>query len=131
MYNGGKIILGLIIFIGLMASPFVFGLGKGNAKPSPSIDTPAIKAMEKKQCVESKEVMKTEHMKMLNDWRDSVVRDGKRLYKATDGKEYAMSLQNTCMQCHSNKTQFCDKCHNYVGAKPYCWDCHIVPKEGV
>ncbi|KAF0182754.1 MAG: cytochrome c family protein [Nitrospirae bacterium] len=130
MYNGGKIILGLIVFIGLMAAPFIFGLGKGNAKPNPSIDTPAIKAMEKKQCVEAKAVMKTEHMKMLNDWRDSVVRDGKRLYVATDGKKYDMSLQNTCMKCHSNKAQFCDKCHIYVGAKPYCWDCHIAPKEG-
>ncbi|HMK43904.1 MAG TPA: sulfate reduction electron transfer complex DsrMKJOP subunit DsrJ [Dissulfurispiraceae bacterium] len=129
MYNAGKIILGLLIFIGIMASPFVLDLGKGNAKPSPSIDTPVIKAMAKPQCIESRETMKTEHMKILNDWRDAVVRGDKRLYVASDRKEYNMSLQNTCMHCHSNKANFCDSCHGFVGAKPYCWDCHIVPKD--
>jgi cytochrome c oxidase subunit 2 len=39
-----------------------------------------------------------------------------------------MSLQNTCMHCHSNKQKFCDECHTYVAVKPYCWDCHIAPK---
>jgi hypothetical protein len=33
------------------------------------------------------------------------------------------------MECHSNKTKFCDQCHNYMGVAPYCWDCHIAPKE--
>jgi hypothetical protein len=40
-----------------------------------------------------------------------------------------MSLQNTCMQCHPNKAEFCDRCHNYASVKPYCWDCHVEPKE--
>jgi hypothetical protein len=85
--------------------------------------------MAAKKCVESKSFMKAEHMVMINDWRDAVVREGNRLYTSTDGQQYAMSLQNTCMKCHSNKTKFCDECHNYVGVKPYCWDCHIEPIE--
>ena len=49
---------------------------------------------------------------------------------AADGKNYNMSLQNECMKCHSNKTQFCDQCHNYTGqVEPFCWNCHIAPKE--
>ncbi|MBW2266037.1 MAG: hypothetical protein JRF28_07735 [Deltaproteobacteria bacterium] len=42
-----------------------------------------------------------------------------------------MSLQNTCMSdnCHAKKTEFCDQCHDYTAVEPYCWDCHIVPKE--
>jgi hypothetical protein len=40
-----------------------------------------------------------------------------------------MSLQNGCMQCHSNKKKFCDECHNYLSVKPFCWDCHIQPAE--
>jgi len=40
-----------------------------------------------------------------------------------------MSLQNGCMTCHSNKKKFCDECHNYMAVVPYCWDCHIQPKE--
>jgi len=33
------------------------------------------------------------------------------------------------MDCHNNKTKFCDQCHNYAGVSPYCWECHIEPKE--
>lgn len=130
MYDSGKIIAGIVIFLLFVTFPFYWNLGKVAAKPDPSIDTPVIKQMEKKQCVESKQAMKTLHMQLLNDWRDAVVRDGQRLYVATDGKTYNMSLQNTCMNCHSNKKKFCDECHNYMAVKPYCWDCHIQPKEG-
>lgn len=130
MYDGWKIIIGIIIFIGIATFPILYDIGKASVPPpEPKIDTPEIQKMAEKKCIESKSFMKTEHMVMLNDWRDSVVRDGNRLYIATDGKEYAMSLQNTCMKCHSNKKKFCDECHNYVAVKPYCWDCHIEPKE--
>ena len=134
MHNGGKIIAGLIIFVALVTFPFYNNFGKANAKPEPKTDTPAIKEAQallgkKEVCVEPKAFMKAEHMQILNDWRDSVVRDGNRIYVASDGKRYNMSLQNTCMKCHSNKKEFCDKCHNYMAVKPYCWDCHIAPKE--
>ena len=130
MYDGWKIIIGLIIFLGIATFPFLYDVGKASIPPpDPKIDTPEIQKMAVKKCVESKSFMKAEHMVMINDWRDSVVRDGNRLYTSTDGQQYAMSLQNTCMKCHSNKTKFCDECHNYVGVKPYCWDCHIAPKE--
>ena len=133
MYNAGKIIAGLIVFVALFTFPFYYNLGKANAKPEPKIDTPAILQWEKehgkKECVESKEFMRAEHMQMLNNWRDSVVRDGDRIYVSSTGKSFIMSLQNTCMRCHSNKKHFCDQCHNYMAVKPYCWDCHIAPKE--
>lgn len=129
MYNGGKIIIGIIIFLLFVTFPFYNNIGKVNAKPEPKTDTPVIQQMEKKQCVEPKEFMKAEHMKLLNEWRDSALRDGKRLYTASDGKTYDINLQNTCMNCHSNKKKFCDECHNYVAVKPYCWSCHLEPKE--
>jgi hypothetical protein len=130
MYDGGKIITGLVIFFFLVTIPFLVNIGKATPKPEPKIDTPVIQQMAVKKCIESKEEMKTAHMQMLNSWRDWVVRDGDRIYVASDGKHYNMSLQNTCMKCHSNKKKFCDECHNYVAEKPYCWDCHIEPKEG-
>jgi hypothetical protein len=130
MYDGWKIIIGIIIFIGIATFPFLYDIGKASVPPpEPKIDTPEIQKMAEKKCIESKSYMQTEHMVMLNDWRDSVVRDGNRIYIASGGKEYAMSLQNTCMKCHSNKKKFCDECHNYVEVTPYCWDCHIEPKE--
>jgi hypothetical protein len=130
MYDGWKVIIGLIIFLGIATFPFLYDVGKASIPPpDPKIDTMEIQKMAEKKCVESKSFMKAEHMVMINDWRDAVVREGNRLYTAADGQQYAMSLQNTCMKCHSNKTKFCDECHNYVGVKPYCWDCHIAPKE--
>ena len=133
LYDGGKIIVGLIIFLGLVTFPFFYNMGRAVAKPDPKVDTPEILQWEKdygkKECVEPKAFMRAEHMKLLNDWRDSAVRDGQRLYVNSEGKKFTISLQNTCMHCHSNKKKFCDECHTYMAVNPYCWTCHIAPKE--
>jgi hypothetical protein len=131
MYDGGKIMTGLIIFIGIATYPFLYNQGIAGKKPEPKIDTPAIKALAEadRKCVEPKAFMIPEHMKLLNEWRDAALRDGKRTYVSSTGKKYEISLQNGCMKCHSNKKQFCDQCHLYMNVNPYCWDCHLVPKE--
>src|SRR5512139_478142 len=134
IYNGGPIFLGILVFLAIALFPFYSNMGKVNAKPEPKTDTPAIieyeKVNGKKECVEPREFMRAEHMQILNQWRDSVVRDDYRGYKsASNGKRWNMSLQNGCMQCHSNKKKFCDECHNYLSVKPFCWDCHIQPAE--
>ena len=130
MYDGGKIIVGLIVFLALATFPIYSNWGKEIKKPDPKLDTPVIKEMADKKCVESKEFMRAGHMQLLNDWRDAALRDGNRLYKGAGGKEFNISLQNTCMKCHSNKKKFCDECHTYVAIKPYCWDCHFIKEEG-
>jgi hypothetical protein len=132
LYDGGKILIGLVVLLAVALFPFYYNIGKVNAKPEPKLDTPAILQLpeSERKCVESKEFMRTEHMQLLNNWRDSVVRDGYRQYVSdTTGKRYNMSLQNECMRCHANKKKFCDGCHNYMAVKPYCWDCHVAPKE--
>ena len=134
LYDGGKIIIGILVFAAFAAFPFYNNIGKVNAKPDPKVDTPAIQEWEKqygkKECVESKEFMRAEHMQLLNDWRDKVVREDNRGYvSSSNHKRFNMSLQNGCMNCHSNKKKFCDECHTYMSVTPYCWDCHIQPKE--
>ena len=129
IYGGGRIFLGLIVFVGFFGFPFINNLGKTPVKPDPKTDTPVIQQLAVKKCVEPKEFMRAGHMQMLNNWRDSVVREGDRVYVGGDGRRHNMSLQNSCMNCHSNKKKFCDECHNYMAVKPYCWDCHIEPKE--
>jgi len=75
--------------------------------------------------------MRASHMDLLNQWRDDVVRVGNRDYKSTlTGKTFDMSLSRTCMDCHSNKADFCDRCHDFLSVDPYCWDCHVEPKGG-
>ncbi len=69
------------------------------------------------------------HMDLLNEWRDTVVRKGERRYVSASGRAFDMSLTRTCMSCHTSKKEFCDSCHNYLAVVPYCWDCHVEPKE--
>ncbi|MGD8504212.1 MAG: menaquinol oxidoreductase, partial [Syntrophobacterales bacterium] len=88
MYNKGKIITGLVIFVLFFASPFLYGLVKSGPPPEPELSP---KAKEAKLCVEAKEHMVESHMQMLNEWRDEAVRNGKRIYVATNGKEYTVS----------------------------------------
>jgi len=129
LYDSGKIIPGLIIFIALITFPFWYNMGKAAQAPDPKLSA---KAQAAKECVLPKVEMKSGHMKILNDWRTSVVRDGLRVYKSSTGKEYNMSLssgENSCLGCHTDKAEFCDQCHNYASVAPYCWDCHIDPKE--
>lgn len=126
MYNGGKILAGLVIFLGLVTFPFWYHVGSAAYK-TPELKLPAKSVAT--ECVESKEFMRAEHMQMLDDWRDSVVRNNNRDYVNLKGVAFEMSLQKTCMKCHDTKKDFCDKCHTAAAVSPYCWDCHIAPKE--
>lgn len=126
MYDRGKVIAGLIIFVVMVTFPFWYNLGK--AAPAPEVKL-SEKAKAAKECVRPKEFMTGGHMQLLDVWRDTVVRNGKRIYMNESGKEYTMSLTNTCLDCHDQKAEFCDRCHNYASVRPYCWTCHIDPKE--
>jgi len=129
MYDGKKIIPGLLIFVGLITFPVWFHGGKAASPPDIKLDTPTIQQLKEKRCLEPTAYMIAHHMELLNDWRDVVVRRGDRIYVASDGKQYGMSLTGTCLNCHSNKEQFCDRCHNYEDVKPTCFSCHVDPQE--
>ena len=128
MRDIGKIVFVLVLVLGFVALPFLLNFGKSTPLPEPDLDTPVINQMEVKQCIFPAEEMKKKHMQVLDGWRDDVVRCGDRYFEF-NGELYEKSLQNTCMKCHSNKAKFCDRCHSYTNVKPYCWDCHIAPKE--
>ena len=127
MYDSGKILLGLLIFIGLFTFPIWYDLASGKAVNKPNVILPTNEDI--KECVASTEYMRESHMDLLNEWRDLVVREEKRIYTSPSGKEFEMSLSNTCTNCHSNKEQFCDRCHDYLGVTPYCWNCHVEPPQ--
>ena len=123
MYDAKYIIPGLLIFVALMTFPIWKNMG--NAGPVPKLEKPAGVT----KCVESAKYMRSAHMKVLDDWRDEVLRDGDRKHIEINGVEYEKSLMNGCMKCHTEKKKFCDECHVYTSVKPYCWDCHFLPKE--
>lgn len=120
MHDAGKIIVGLGIFAGLVSAPVWYSRTHGkNAAPELAKPT-----TEQTTCIEPTAYMRASHMDLLNNWRDAVVRTGNHTYVASDGKKYEMSLTGTCLQCHSEPSKFCNRCHEYAGVEPYCWDCH-------
>ena len=127
MKDKNKILAGLAIFIVVITFPFWFNMGK--AAPAPELELTA-KAKAAKTCVMPTVYMQAEHMQLLDVWRHNVVRNGERAFVNAEGKLFNMSLSNTCLDCHSNKAQFCDRCHNYASVRPYCWDCHIDNPKG-
>jgi len=127
MYDSGKILIGIIVFLILFTSPIWYDLAFGNTAKKPNLVLPT--GADQKECVMSAEYMRDNHMELLDVWREDVVRNGNRTYIATSGKKFEMSLTKTCIGCHSNKAEFCDQCHNYLGVSPYCWDCHVDPQK--
>ena len=134
MQNKTNIIIGIVAFLLLVTVPFwsaIFTSGEAMNGPELSYDTPVINAMVVPHCVEDVDYMRANHMNILNDWKVEVVREGNRVYVASDGTEYLASLQNTCFECHSNYEDFCLECHNYSGVTPTCWECHVEPSVTV
>jgi hypothetical protein len=128
MNDKGKIIAGIIIFFALVTSPFWYNMFMDKTPP-PKVELTA-KAKAAEKCVRDTPYMQANHMQLLDEWRDTVVRKAERIYVNPEGKEFNMSLSNTCLDCHSNYTEFCERCHQYASIEPYCWECHINnPKE--
>ena len=129
MYDASKIVAGLAVFVVLATSPLWYNAISAAQAGAPELQQPPNGST---QCVEAKDYMRANHMDLLDTWRDTVGRENIRTYTSeADGKEYEMSLQNTCLDCHSNKDQFCDSCHTYMAVTPYCWDCHVVSEEAL
>jgi hypothetical protein len=124
MRDKTRIYVGLVVFLALVTFPIWYNMVSGEAAEAPEIVLP----IGETQCVLDGDYMRTEHMQLLMDWRDEVVRDKQRIHTAEDGRRFDKSLTRTCMDCHANKAEFCDRCHDYLGVKPYCWDCHVEPK---
>jgi hypothetical protein len=125
MHDAGKVIAGLVVFLAIATSPISYQWAKGAVPGTPELNI----SPEYETCVAPTQFMRSLHMDLLDDWRDEAVRDGDRTYVAFDGKAYEKSLARTCLgSCHSKQDEFCDRCHEYVGARPYCWDCHAQKK---
>ena len=123
MSDKAKIIVGLAAFLVLALFPIWYALGSAADASRPELELP------EGSCVEDTQYMIPNHMNLLNEWRDAVVRDGAKKYTSfSSGQKYDMSLTGTCMSCHSNRETFCQRCHDYANVQPGCWDCHLEEK---
>lgn len=126
LYNAQYILPGLAIFLAAATFP----VWRGAAGRSAGFRSPPNPGGER--CIEPKQVMRTEHMRMLVRWRDSVVREDSRTYVSSDGTRWEKSLK-TCVACHGHAdaqgrsttaAAACSECHGHMDASLDCWDCH-------
>lgn len=126
MYNAKAVCIGIAIFVVIFTTPFWLSwIGPDYTK------TGVVFPEGEKACIENTEFMRANHMRLLDEWRDKALREENREYvSALNGKHWLISLQNTCMKCHNNYAEFCERCHVANSVYPYCWTCHIIPGEG-
>jgi len=74
MYDGKKIIPGLILFVGIMTYPLWHNTVSGKTGYIPKPKAPA----DQKECIEPKSFIRVNHKALLEDWRTSVVSNGTR-----------------------------------------------------
>jgi hypothetical protein len=129
MKDKARIYTGLAVFLGLILIPVWYNLASGKSAYRPDIVIKTAKLSGKDKCILPAEYMRASHMTLLQGWRESVVRTGDRNYVSPDGRAFRRSLTGTCLDCHSNKQSFCDRCHDYASVRPDCWNCHVAPQE--
>jgi hypothetical protein len=131
MYDSGKIILGLAVFVLLITFPIWHNnlIGTGGAAPVKNSELPeamfqSISFPNGARHSLTTQEMRATHMDMLKDIH------GNAAAKMAGQKDKMPNMQ--CLMCHvgSNEQplQFCDSCHNSVSVKvPDCWACHTKP----
>lgn len=129
MQGAGKNVAAVAIFFLIIALPHLINLVYAKAWVGPTEDTPRIQAMADKECIEAEGWMRRNHMTLLLSWRDEALRDSHRIYENGRGERYDISLMRTCLGCHSNRAEFCDRCHEFAAVEPYCWQCHYAPEQ--
>ncbi|MCW5198122.1 cytochrome C [Desulfobulbus sp. F4] len=127
MYDSGKIIPGLAVFVLLITFPIWYNKLVGNVGAAPAKDPNLMPEMAQGaafpngQSHPPAEEMRAKHMEVLQ----GIHVTAKGYNAAKDGQKPTMS----CLMCHGgSKEQFCDSCHAYASVKtPDCWACHTKP----
>ncbi len=104
-------VAGVIILVPFGYSVGRFGWVSTFAAPKPFLE---VVSPPSQRCVRDPAWMRQNHRVLLEELRDKTVREGIR-------SEITL---HSCSQCHKDKTQFCDKCHNAANLHPDCFDCH-------
>ncbi|HEX7507400.1 MAG TPA: sulfate reduction electron transfer complex DsrMKJOP subunit DsrJ [Polyangia bacterium] len=118
MHDAGRIVGGMGIVLFAIAGPLWVGSARG-------VKTVVLaKAEGGDPCIQPREEMRKNHPALLADWRERVVRLGDRVHRSENGLDVRISLTGTCLGCHGQASEFCDKCHAQVAVSLSCWQCH-------
>jgi hypothetical protein len=70
-------------------------------------------------CVRDAEYMRFQHMDLLKETRERVIREGVKGGITLAG----------CGDCHRNRDRFCNRCHEAVTLNLDCFGCHYYPES--
>jgi hypothetical protein len=104
-----------VILLPVGYSAFTAMFARGSPEDQPFIQVPD---SQDKQCVRETSYMRYHHWELLREIREQVVREGVR-------GEIGL---NSCRECHPNRAQFCNQCHEAVSMRPDCFGCHYYPE---
>jgi hypothetical protein len=103
----------------LILSPFAYSTARfawlSLSPPKPFLQA---SSSPKPRCVRDVAWMRQNHRVLLYELRDKTVRDNVRS---------ELTLRS-CSECHKDKSQFCDKCHQSANVHPDCFNCHSYSK---
>lgn len=105
----------IAIALGCMGLPLLYAVISFAARPErkPWLEP----AKPGTTCVLPRERMRAEHMGYLKALRDEVVRTGRR--------DRVGQGITSCRGCHTDRAQFCDRCHDQASVVPGCFGCHL------
>lgn len=125
----------IYILFGLIALVALSLFASQEPSDDSTISVPSLPKAIGGECVASPEIMRKNHMVMLQHDRDLKIKDG------ITNIDYSLK---ECIACHVVKDDagmpvsydspkhFCRSCHDYVAAKPDCFSCHnSKPDEAV
>lgn len=136
----GARLLGAVFFLSFL---LVLGAGHGlygtgaalaaeSGKTASRVYIPSPPKGKGDKCVADTDVMRRDHMNLLDHQRDDTVHEGIRTKK--------LSLKE-CIDCHAvkgpdslpvtaeNPKHFCRECHDYAAVKIDCFECHASRPE--
>jgi hypothetical protein len=122
MRDAGKVVGGFVAVCAVVALPVWLASARG----AKAVTLP--QAIAGDTCIEARHDMRKRHPALLADWRERVVRNGDRVHDKADGRSVRISLTGTCLGCHGNAAEFCDKCHAQAAVTVSCWGCHSAVK---
>jgi len=109
--------------------PIGFSLVWAVASPGAQIEQPFLQMPEgEEECVEDVAYMRFQHMDLLLEIRDGVVREGTKGQIVRNGTERTITLDG-CWECHTDRETFCNKCHDSVNLSLNCFRCHHDPSS--
>jgi len=104
-------VFAVIILLPIALSLVGFVVTRGETTPEVFLEAPDSRWA---NCVRDAEYMRFRHMDLLKEVRSDVIRDGLKGGITLAG----------CGDCHHNREQFCDRCHEAASVSLDCWGCH-------